>query len=174
MGGQIYRNGNVLIVADGTALPDVCLVTGQPTGGKVQNDTPSWIPPWTIVAFVLVRLVGIVLMLVMRKSARFSYYWSEEARKKRSTGIWIGIGITVASVLGFVLAMTTSGGNEDVAIIAALGLVLLFLAGIIVAAVVGKPYQVKKIKDGYIHLQVKPAFWEGMQRAGIQVGHFPG
>ena len=49
----------------------------------------------TIIAFVLVRLIGIILMLVMRKTGRFTYYWSEEAKKKRQMA-----GDTPVDVLG--------------------------------------------------------------------------
>lgn len=174
MGHAVLRQGNNLVVPEGMTLPDVCLVTGQPTGGRVQSDNVQWIPPWTIIAFVLVRLIGIILMLVMRKTARFTYYWSEEAKKKRMTAIWIGVGLMVGSFVLPFAGLAVASNNDGLVVAFILLMVVGFLAGLIVAAAVAKPYQVRKIKDGHIHLGVKPAFWEGLQRAGIPVSHFGG
>lgn len=169
--GQFFRQGDQLVVAKGAILPDVCIVTGEPTGGRTQSDTAQWIPPWTIIVFLLIRLIGIILMLVMRKTGQFTYYWSESARQKRTRGVIVGLGLVGASIAAF------AGGvalNSDASVILVLAGFVLFFVGLILAIVMGRPYTVAKIDEGHVYLKVKPALWAGLQRAGYNPGIFPG
>lgn len=167
-----HRQGDELVVDKNAMLPDVCIVTGQPTGGRTQTDTAQWIPPWTIIVMVFIRLVGLILMMVMRKTGKFTYHWSEEARKKRKQGVAIGLGIVGLSVLMFIGGVMAGDARMGEGVVLGLifGGLIAFFVGLITAIVMGRPYQVKKIDEHHIYLKVKPEFWTGLQQAGITPG----
>lgn len=153
-GIDIFMQGEQLVVRHGTVLPDLCIATGAPTGGSiVANRKLQWVPPWIGILFVLSPLIG----LIVRKNGTLSYYVSAEQKARRKNGILIGLGAIGASFLFFVIA-----GAADVPALAILG-GLGFLAGIIVAIVVGQPFQVRKIDKEYIYLKVKPPFAAAIQ-----------
>jgi hypothetical protein len=154
---EFFRDGDALVVRKGSMLPDVCVMTGAPTGGNAVTKTLTWVPPWVVVLFVLISpIIGVIVMMIVRKSGVLTYCISREAQAKRRMGILIGVGLLLGGI-GLIVA----GIAAEVAALALVGFVA-FLAGIIVAAVTGAPFRVNKIDKDYIYLRVKPEFWAGL------------
>ena len=154
-GQDFWREGELLVVRKGTHLPDVCLATGQPTGGNVKTKTLQWMPPWIGVVFVLSWPIGLILMLILRKKGQLTYFLSQQAEEKRKKGIMIGIGLIIAF-----FASVGIGIALEAPFAAVVG-TLLFIVGLIVAIVYGAPFRVHKIDNEVIYLKMKPEFWPG-------------
>lgn len=152
-GQDFWRQGDVLVCRIGAHLPDLCLATGAPTGGNIVSKKLQWSPPWCGIAVAISPLIGLILILVLRKSGHLTYYLSQEAQAKRKKGIFIGLGILFASFAAIFL-----GAVAEVGALAVLGGVGFFV-GLIMAIVMGVPYRVKKIDKEFIHLKLKPAYW---------------
>ncbi|MGH1347008.1 MAG: hypothetical protein ACRBN8_35915 [Nannocystales bacterium] len=165
---DFYREGDDLVVRKESSLPDICVRTGEPTGGRMQTKKLSWIPPWTVVVFILIRLVGLICMLVARKTAHLTFALSEQAEAKRKQGLKIGFGV---AAVGLVLLIAGIALDNDAGVGAALlGGVALFV-GLILAAVLNRPYQMRKMAGDYIYLRLKPVALEAFEayRAQSQV-----
>lgn len=165
---DFYREGNDLVVRKESSLPDLCLRTGQPTGGRFRTKKLSWIPPWTIVVFIVIRLIGLICMLVARKTAHLTFALSEEAEAKRKQAVMIGLGVMG---VGIVLVAGGVAMESDAGVGAGLlGGVAMFV-GIILAAVLNRPYQLRKMAGDYMYLRLKPAALEAFDayRAQSQV-----
>ena len=155
-----FREGEDLVVRKEARLPEICLRTGEPTTGRMRTKKLSWIPPWTVVVFILIRIVGLICMLVARKTANLTFSLSEEAEAKRKQGLMIGLsvfGIGVAVIVGGVAMESPDGG-----LIALLGGVAMFV-GIILAAVLHRPYQLRKMAGDYMYLRLKPVALEAFE-----------
>ncbi len=165
---DFYREGDDLVVRKESALPDICLRTGEPTGGRMRTKKLSWIPPWTVVVFVLIRIIGIICMLVARKTANVTFALSEQAEAKRKQGLQIGFGV---AGVGLVLVIAGVALESDGGVGAALvGGIALFV-GLILAAVLHRPYQLRKMAGDYVYLRIKPVALEAFEayRAQSQV-----
>lgn len=165
---DFYREGDDLVVRKESALPDICLRTGEPTGGRMRTKKLSWIPPWTVVVFVLIRIIGIICMLVARKTANVTFALSEQAEAKRKQGLQIGFGV---AGVGLVLVIAGVALESDGGVGAALvGGIALFV-GLILAAVLHRPYQLRKMAGDYLYLRIKPVALEAFEayRAQSQV-----
>ena len=66
------------------------------------------------------------------------------------------LSLSLFSILKFV-----GGAAMEVVALIVLGM-LVFLAGIIVAAAVGMPFRLTKIDNDNIYIKVKPEFWNGL------------
>ena len=165
---DFYREGDDLVVRKESSLPDICLRTGEPTGGRMRTKKLSWIPPWTVVVFVLIRIIGIICMLVARKTANVTFALSEQAEAKRKQGLQIGFGV---AGVGLVLVIAGVALESDGGVGAALvGGIALFV-GLILAAVLHRPYQLRKMAGDYVYLRIKPVALEAFEayRAQSQV-----
>jgi|GEM_PF-1240525 len=148
-----FREGNDLVVRKESALPEICLRTGEFTQGRLRTKKLSWIPPWTIVVFVFIRLIGIICMLVARKTANLTFALSEQAEAKRKQSIMIGIGV---AAVGFVMMIAGIVLESDAGAAAAgLGGLAMFV-GIILAAVLNRPFQLRKMAGDYMYIRLKP------------------
>jgi hypothetical protein len=156
-GYDFYPMGDQLVVRKGTVLPDICVVSGQPTGGMMKHRNLSWIPPWVGILFVISPLLGLIVMMFVRKSGPITHAWSAEARSKRTKGIIIGLSILASTFL-----LIGIGIAADAPALAALSMVT-FITGLIMAIVMGQPFRVAKIDNEFIYLKMKPAFMSAMQ-----------
>lgn len=150
---DFFREGKDLVVRKESGLPDICLRTGQPTGGRMRTKKLSWIPPWTIVVFIVIRLIGLICMLVARKTAHLTFALSEEAEAKRKQALMIGLGVAGVGLLLMIagVALESDGGVAA----AMLGGIAMFV-GIILAAVLNRPFQMRKMAGDYMYLRIKP------------------
>lgn len=150
---DFYCEGKDLVVRKESGLPDICLRTGQPTGGRMRTKKLSWIPPWTVVVFIVIRLIGLICMLVARKTANLTFALSEEAEAQRKQGLMIGLGMFGVGVLMLIAGVVLESDGGIAA--AMLGGVAMFV-GIILAAVLNRPYQMRKMAGDYVYLRIKP------------------
>ena len=156
-GQAFWRQGDELVVRKGAVLPDRCIATGVPTGGNAVTKELTWVPPWIGILFVLISpIIGLIVMLIVRKKGSLTYFVSAPVQAKRKTGVLVGVGLIVGSILMFV------GGAAMEAVAVILLALVVFLAGIIVAAAVGMPFRLTKIDNDNIYIKVKPEFWNGL------------
>jgi hypothetical protein len=155
--GEFFRQGEALVVRKGSVLPDVCIRTGVHTGGNAVTKTLTWVPPWIGILFVLISpIIGVIVMLIVRKSGALTYFLSREAQAKRKSGLMIGLAVLFGGI-----ALVVAAIAAETPVLALFGFVA-FLVGIIVASVAGAPFRITKIDNDYIHLKVRPEFWSGL------------
>lgn len=148
-----YREGQELVVRKESTLPEICIRTGQPTSGRMRTKKLSWVPPWTVIVFVIIRVVGLICMLVARKTANVTFSLSEEAEAKRKQGLMVGLGVAGVSLVVMIggFAMESDTG----AMLGIAGVVGLFV-GILLAALLHRPFQLRKMAGDYVYLRLKP------------------
>lgn len=163
-----FREGQDLVVRKESTLPEICIRTGQPTSGRMRTKKLSWVPPWTIIVFVLIRIVGLICMLIARKTANVTFSLSEEAQAKRKQGLTIGLGVAGASLLVTIAGFAMD--SESGALLGVFGILGLFV-GILLAALLHRPFQLRKMADDYLYLRLKPAALDAFEahRASHQV-----
>ncbi|MBN8458646.1 MAG: hypothetical protein J0M04_12490 [Verrucomicrobia bacterium] len=145
----IYRAGRLLMVRDGAVLPDVCVVSNQPTGpGDWRKRVRlSWISPWLYLALLANLLVFLILSIVLRKSGWVTYSLSRRARmtvirKKAAAGIMfvMSIGLIVTAVTGSV--------SDDLVLTSVLGGLVMLIAALLILSR-ADAVRVARTKDGW-------------------------
>lgn len=140
----------MLIVEKGTALPDLCLYSGEPTVGKRVTKKLWWAPPTLALLIVVSALIYLIVYFIVRKSGTIEYSLSEDARNRRTSGIVVGFG---GVALSFVLLAVAAEQNSGGMILGALALMILALVfGILRARVI----HVARIDHTHIHLRLRP------------------
>lgn len=146
-----HVQGDCLVVEKGTALPDICVLTGQRTQGDRVQRKLQWAPPWLAVVVVISPLIYIIIYFIMRKTGELSFALSPEARKRRQTGILIGVGGSILAVGMMIGAIAAD--SVGLVPLAALGLLVAIIAGVMMANL----FRVQKIDEHHIYLKLKPA-----------------
>lgn len=102
------RDGETLIVPNGTVLPASCLRCGQPSVGKRITDFAVWYPKWF---WITVPILGPFATVVFQWLTRrvIIHYWlcqTHQRERSRCRAIaWLGVAVTVAAGLLFVKSL---------------------------------------------------------------------
>jgi len=141
--GGLWRSGKVLVAAREATFPDRCVKCNVPVQGWRLKRNLYWYPPYVIVLVLLSWLIGLIVAMIVRKSARVEIGLCELHRVRRVRGMVIG---TVVLISGFVLLIV--GFSMDKGWLALVGFVAL-ISGIVVL-VKTAPISVKKIDDKFV------------------------
>jgi hypothetical protein len=85
LAGGVWRDGRCLVMHKQARLPDRCVKSNQPAGGRRLRRTLSWHHPVIYVAILAGLLIYIILALVLRQTATVYIGLSDEwaARRRR-------------------------------------------------------------------------------------------
>jgi hypothetical protein len=133
--------GKALIVRAGAILPARCIRTNRPVDTDGITVTLQWITPWIILAFLAIRLLGLLLYFLLRKKCPVTYFLSEENRKITKNYRIVGGGAMAAGALLLILGFATQSAIGIVG-------VLMFLVGVIMLAIAARYLRATKHKDG--------------------------
>ncbi len=148
--GDYRIEGDLLVVEKGASLPDICIYSGERGDSRVQRKL-QWAPPWLAVVVVISPLIYLILYFIMRKTGEIDFALSPAARARRQTGIWVGVGGSILSLL--LVFAGIAGESVGLAVLGGFG----FLIAIIVGAVMANLVRVQKIDERYIYLKPKSA-----------------
>jgi hypothetical protein len=138
--------GRLLHARKGATLPPICIYTGAPAaGGHVRREL-SWTPAWFKALVVVIPIIAVFAYSMMRRSGELEYALGPEARKRRRSGIAIGLLGCAAAFALFLLAAS----NEQPLV--ALGAVALFIAAVLVARARARVFRVVLIDERYLHV----------------------
>lgn len=151
-GGNVWVDGQVIIMQKGARLPAWCVKTGE----RLRDDQLiqkklSWNPAWVWLVFFLGGLLPLlVVVLITRKTGIVWYGVSEEALARRRRGIMIAWGI---ALLGFAMMFTPAfvDGGDLVWLPVLLGIVAV-LGALIYGSIVSRLVRPTKIDKHYVWL----------------------
>jgi hypothetical protein len=162
LGYGFIVDGRTLIAQKGAVLPDLCIYTGRQTGGNRVTKTFSWAPPALAFLILISALIYIIVYFIVRKTGTLDYALSDEARQRRTSGILLAVGGSVASVVLFIVGVSKDSP------VTALGAFGLLLVALIVGTVRARVIHIAKIDDTHIHVRLRPevaqAFAETLAR----------
>jgi hypothetical protein len=145
--GSLWRSGNVLVASkNGSSFPDRCFKCNASTNGRLIKRTLYWYPPWVIIVLLASVLIGLIVAMIVRKTAVVEIGVCELHRKKRIRNILIGSGLMVLCVILLVVSIA-----KELGIVAILSLIA-FIAGI-VFFVLARFVSVQKIDDNYVWIK---------------------
>ncbi len=162
--GSIPATGAEDIVAIGGQVRTPLVATWPARCVVCNGDVPAadyktklvWYPRWTILVFLFSRLIGLILMMVKRKTATLHLGLCEEHRATRRTRLWAFGGTFLASFASFPLA-----GALDTVWIMIAGIVA-FWVGLIGLIVYAKPVRMARVEGDYGYVKAKPAFVQSL------------
>ncbi len=157
--GGYYMSGQTLVADKGTALPELCLYSGQPTQGKRVTKKLVWATPAISILMVISPLIYLIVYFIVRKSGMLEYSLSDEARSRRTSGIVITLGGIFASI---VLLFYGADQHSPPMILGALGLMIVAL---IVGLVRSLVVRIAKIDANHIHLKLRPEAAQAFEAA---------
>ena len=102
--GNIRLDGDLLVVGLKAQLPEICVVSGETQDLVNVQRKLTYVSPVVIVVFILSRVIGLILYLIMRKQTKVSFYMSRQVRRKKRWMSFLGFVMllaTIAAVIGF-------------------------------------------------------------------------
>ncbi len=138
------RDGKKFVVpVDHPKLPARCVKTNAPVAaGEQKEKTLYWCTPWVWIAIVLIRLLGLILYLVLRKKVKLVIPLTTVARRS------ITVANCIAAALIFVgLFVLIYGIVDTVNPAVAIG-PLMMLGGLIYALLKGQNLRITRIRNG--------------------------
>ena len=142
----VWREGNILVAANGSSLPPCCVKCNAPVTGDMKRKTFYWHHPAIYIA-ILSPLIYIILALVLRKGGTINVGLCEKHKKSRLFGIWGGTSLALLSIVVFVLA-----GQNDMPLLVPVGIVLI-LGGLIWAVLAARMLTPTRIDERTLWLR---------------------
>lgn len=151
-GVRFFRDGRFLVVRDGAVLPEVCVITNEPTDSRNwrRRVKIAWTPPWVYALIIVNLIVLVIVSLIVQKKAQITYSLGSRARSRivmrRSIG-WILLLVCIGLFGAGVMAQTDEamGITLTAAIVSLIASLILF--------VIANPVKVVKFKDGWFRIK---------------------
>ncbi len=156
-GGGVRLAGDTLICDKGSALPRLCLYSGEPSNERISR-TLSWAPQWSFVVFAVSPLIGAIIYFIVRKTGQLEYSLSPAARQRAKGGTWLVLGGVVGGVLLVIL-----GGANDLPLLAILGIVAALIT-VVVGSLRTRLFTIAQIDKQQIHLKLRPEAARAFER----------
>lgn len=145
--GGVWREQNVVVLANGAILPDRCVKCNCENDLKRVNKKMTWAPPWCIALILLNVIIMLIVYLCVQKSMRVNLAICKKHRSQRTQNILITWGIILASIVGMIGSAALQSGPLIVVSI------VVFLGGIIYGFVTVPILKPKKIDKNYAWLK---------------------
>lgn len=145
----MWRDGKILVVAQGTPLPPRCIKSNEPTDNQWKRNL-TWYPPWIVLTLFIAWPIFLVLVLVLQKKATLRLGLTREWQARRRQRIAIAWGIALAAMAMFVLGIVFVEDYGPAFIL--LSLVLL-LGGVIYGNYAARLVYPHKIDDRFVWLK---------------------
>lgn len=149
---DVAQHGGVIISPVTATWPARCVKCNVSVPSADYRAKITWYPRWTLFVFIVSRLIGLILMMVKRRTVLLNIGLCEVHRAARSQRVMIGGGLLLLGVLGFAagIALESTG--------MLIGGPILLLVGIIVMAVSWSPVKVQKVEGEIAYLKADESF----------------
>lgn len=144
--------GDTLCVRNGTKLPDVCLLTGEPTTREQRIQVPlSWTPTWFRAAALFFPFLVVLGYSTMRRTANVEIALGRAGKRRRAlTTLLFLAAVGDAMALFYVVSERSDSGVLAAAL-------CLTLVALIVTAASFRIFRVIKIDRRCAFLRIRPA-----------------
>lgn len=156
-GGAAFRVGPAVSLSKGTVLPAVCVKCGTTHGLDHRRQDFKWSPPWAYAMICFGWLIGLIVVMVTRKTASFSVPICSACNQQWNKGrLFFGLSFLPGLAL-LLLSFVFAGIDEPdlFAITILLSLVGFLAAPIITVFAYSRPRQlwVSRIDDLTAHVR---------------------
>lgn len=145
---SVWRDGNQLVMTKETVLPNRCVKCNAPAM-KLLRRTVEWYPPYVLLIFIFVHIVGLILYFCTRKRVTVYVGLCESHLNRRRMAI---LGGGIVFLLGFFSFFGSVAGAEVSPGYILAGLLLL-LAGIVLMISAYRTVTAAKIQEPYVWLK---------------------
>jgi len=162
--GQVFRDGQRLVMTKGAELPYRCIKTNEAADNLLKRKL-YWHPPWVYIILLVSPLIYIILALVLRQSADVKIPLCQRIRRRRLYAIlsaWFcGLGMFAMIFVGIILTEPRYLG--DAGLIVAFGGFFAGLIGLIVSLMFANIVSPTKIDKTHVWLKgVHPDYLDGL------------
>jgi hypothetical protein len=144
--GELWWDGDALVVPKGAVLPDVCVKCGEDAVRHLRRKL-SWHSPGYYLLLLINLLVYAIVALIVRKTAEVHVGLCERHVGRRRTAIIVGWVLALGSIAGMVVAVEV----DQPALIVACPILLLI--GALIGAFGARVVYPKRIDDRYVWLK---------------------
>lgn len=145
--GGIWRDGRILVLTPGSALPPRCVKCNAPAVQPQKNRTVYWHQPWIYLLILANVLIYLIVALIVRKKAVVAPGLCPAHRRRHWTGLAVGWS---SLPLFFVLAIVSAATDECLWMI--LGLVA-FLAALVTGIILSRIVLADRIDGDFVRLK---------------------
>lgn len=139
--------GRTLFARHGATLPDICLLTGEPTTPAQRlRYLLSWTPIWLRVVGIFTPQYGLVAYCALRRTSTMTFSFGASGRRRQRLMVWL----IVAAVIDAGLFLDGRGQLAP----PVLGLLLLGFVGLVIAALCTRVFRVIEIDRRYARLRL--------------------
>lgn len=153
---EIVREGNaVRIPREGATLPPRCVRCNAPSALPPMSRRIYWHHPAVYLLILIAACLYVIVAVIVRKRGTVNVYLCERHAKRRRTGIAVGWGGFLLSLIGFIALVDS---------VPVVGLALLFtmIAAPITGIVMSQVVAPTKMDDHYAWLRVGRPFLESI------------
>jgi hypothetical protein len=150
--GEIFQSGGVIQSPLIATWPPRCVKCNRDVSGPFFRAKMTWYPRWTIIVFVLSRLIGLILMMIKRRTVVLELGLCDEHRALRKRNMLIGVGVMGLGVLLF------AAGIQADAVPLLLGGPVALIVGIVVTAMGHATVRVQKVEGEVAYIKASDAF----------------
>jgi hypothetical protein len=152
---NVWREGKLIVLRQGTPLPKRCLQTNETISGPYKKITLYWHSPWLFFLILVHLIIFIIVALAARKSVTLEIAMGPEMlRRKRRLQI-LGFVIMLSGMIESMIALSQSEPNGTHILVGVLALIV----GLFVAAAGSQTLMVQRMEGNYIWLKgASPAY----------------
>jgi hypothetical protein len=155
----VWRDGPLVVMTKGSALPPRCLKCNAPTGGRTLKRKLMWHAPYWYLLILFNLIIYAIVAMIVRHTAIVMVPLCEAHRRRRRRMIALAWAIVLAAIASFIAAVVVSDTYPNAAGIGILVALALLLAGLLVGAFGTRTAVPKRIDKQYVWLQkVHPNF----------------
>jgi hypothetical protein len=143
---DLWRDGKILVLRNGSHLPDRCIKCNGPAVTPMKRRKVYWHHP-ALYALLVSWPIYLIVALIVRKSAAVAPGLCSVHRTRR----WIGIAVGWGGLLLSILLMIVGGGSENGLLVLA-GLIL-FLTALVAAVLLSRLIFPQRIDQDFVRLK---------------------
>lgn len=143
----IWRDGRILVLTPGSALPPRCIKCNAPALQPQKPRKVYWHQPWIYLLILLNVLIYLIVALIVRKQAVVAPGLCPNHRRRH----WIGIAVGWSSLPLF-FAMVIASAATDECLWGILGLVA-FLAALVTGIILSRIVLADRIDADFVRLK---------------------
>jgi len=132
-GKGVWRRQSKLVMSRDAQLPPRCVKCNVPTHLRLKRRL-TWHHPLIYILVIVGLLIYLIVAMIVRKAATVEIGLCHEHLAKRRRDLWISIGLLIAGLLGFALAIAYSDGTY--LFVGFLALIASLIYGIVVVRIV--------------------------------------
>ena len=167
----VWRDGNLLVLAQGASLPRRCVKSNLAASGPALKRRLSWHHPAIFISILAGLLIYVVLALVLSKKATVEIWLSDRWKSIRRRRIMTAWTVALLGVAMFVLGMAFMDGSASWhAMMLVIGF-LVAIAAAIYGLLVHRMVAPKRISDSHVWIKgVHPDYLNSLPPVPVTQG----